>query len=68
MKVDFDNLRRGIAMDFNDLAAIPHTGNELRSLQDLRSGIAGLLACHDPEDDEINVVEMKLLEPKEISK
>jgi len=64
MTVDFDNLRRNIASDYNELALIPHTGNEVSILQDLRSGIASLLACHD---NDINVVDMELFEPQEKS-
>lgn len=53
MKIDFNQLRRNIATDFNDLAyrvKFLGLGNDLANeVNTLRSSIGGLLACFDNE-------------------
>jgi hypothetical protein len=80
VKVDFDNLRRNCARDFNNLIHslkgeanvfnpfCPDIWDQLhdshkQALDNLRMNIGFILSCHDPENDEINIVDdIELLE------
>ena len=56
MKVAFDNLRISIAQCYNDLTRTKLTMDQRGILEGMRSLIGGLLACHDPNDPDINAV------------
>lgn len=66
MKIDFNQLRRNIATDFNDLAyrvKFLDLGNDLANeVNTLRSSIGGLLACYDHSQEFEDLSDVDLLE------
>ncbi len=67
MKVDFDNLRISIAQCYNDLTETKLNSEQRNLLEAMRCLIGGLLACHDPNDPDINAVHERI-ELQEIPK
>jgi hypothetical protein len=66
MEIDFNQLRRNIATDFNDLTyriKFLDLGNDLANeVNTLRSSIGGLLACYDNEQGFEDLSDIDLLE------
>lgn len=66
MEIDFNQLRRNIATDFNDLAyrvKFLDLGNDLANeVNTLRSSLGGLLACYDHSQEFEDLSDIDLLE------
>lgn len=69
MEIDFNQLRRNIATDFNDLTyriKFLGLGNDLANeVNTLRSSIGGLLACYDHSQGFVDLSDIDLLEVPE---
>lgn len=69
MEIDFNQLRRNIATDFNDLTyrvKFLGLGNDLANeVNILRSSIGGLLACYDHSQGFVDLSDIDLLEVPE---
>lgn len=59
MHVNFDGLRISIAESYNQLVRTATRGQH-DVLSEMRCQIGGLLACHDPDDPNINAVHDKI--------